>query len=273
MKKRGVFSIGAIVVVLGLLCPAVNGQNELQDDAWDVTFSPYFFLPSIKGKSTISGQTSSIDVSFDDIIDNFDVFAVSGRVEAWKGDWGIFFDGSYMGLDGDFKITGPAGPVGIDMEIVDSYLEFGGAYRLVKEPLEESGSRMLTFEPLGGVRYHYFKQKAKLEANHPLLGPIGTTVGGDEEWVEPFVGGRLRYDLSEKLAAIVRADFGGFGIGSASKLTWNLWAGIGWQFKEKMSLKLAYRVYDVDYSRHSGADEFGFDAKMQGPVIGLTMRF
>jgi hypothetical protein len=28
-----------------------------------------------------------------------------------------------------------------------------------------------------------------------------------------------------------------------------------------------------DYLRHSGGEEFGFDAKTQGPIIALTIRF
>ncbi len=274
MKNAKKLTMVFAILAVGCVCSSAYGQEESTGgDKWQISFIPYFFAPSMKGNATISGQTSSIDVGFDDIIDNFDVFGVSGRVEAWKGDWGFFFDGSYLDLEGDFTITSSGGPVNIGMEIRESILDFGVAYKLVEERLEESGSRMFTFEPLGGVRYHYFKQEVKLSGIHPELGPVGTTVGGDEEWFEPFVGGRLRYDLTEKLAAGVRADFGGFGIGSASKLTWNLVAGIDWQFKENMSLKLGYRVYDVDYSRHSGTDEFGFDAKMQGPIIGLTMRF
>lgn len=29
----------------------------------------------------------------------------------------------------------------------------------------------------------------------------------------------------------------------------------------------------LDCLRHSGAEEFGFDVQMKGPIIGLTMRF
>ena len=79
--------------------------------------------------------------------------------------------------------------------------------------------------------------------------------------------------MTKNLAAGVRVDFGGFGIGSASKLTWNFLAGVDWQFKENMSLKLGYKISDMDYEGGSGSDKIGFDGKIQGPMIGLTILF
>ena len=71
----------------------------------------------------------------------------------------------------------------------------------------------------------------------------------------------------------MRADWGGFGIGSASNLTWNFLAGLDWQFKKNMSLKLGYKIYYMDYDRGSGPDNIGFEGKIKGPMIGLTILF
>lgn len=62
-------------------------------------------------------------------------------------------------------------------------------------------------------------------------------------------------------------------LGSASKLSWNLVTGVDWQFKKNMILMLGYRFTDIDYSRHSGRDEFGFDGQLRGPVLGLKILF
>ncbi|MHC4557999.1 MAG: outer membrane protein [Planctomycetota bacterium] len=262
------------ILVVGFVCSSSYGQEEIDGgNGWKISVTPYFFAPDIDAKSTVNGGTAKLDLSFSDILDDFDVFGLSGRVEMWKGDWGLFFDGAYLSLESDFRIVTPAPVIDVDVEVEDATLDFGMAYKLVKVPLEDSGARMLTVEPLGGVRYHYLKQDIKLKTNHPVLGPIGATLGGDEDWVEPFIGSRVTYDLTEKLAAGVRADIGGFGIGSASKLIWNFLAGIDWNFRKNMSLKAGYRILDVDYSRHSGAEEFGFDGQMKGPMIGLTILF
>ena len=260
MKNAKKAAMVLTILATGVVCSSAYGQQGIADgDEWQISVTPYFFAPEVDAKSTVSGGTAKLDLSFDDIIDDFDVFGLSGRVEMCKGDWGLFFDGAYLSLESDFRIDTPAPVINVDVEIVDSTLDFGLAYKLVKEPLANSGDRMLTVEPLGGVRYHYLKQEIKLGTTHPFLGPVGTTLGGYEDWVEPFVGARLRYDLTEKLAAMVRTDFGGFGIGSASDLTWNFLAGIDWNFRKN--------------SRHSGSEEFGFDGQMKGPMFGLTILF
>lgn len=276
MKNAKNMIIVLTILVVGLICSSVSGQDkDTNIEEWVISFTPYIWAPSLDADATVAGATVHFDLDFDDITDNFDVFGFSGRAEMWKGDWGLFFDGQYVDAEAEFKLTGPVAGigVGVDVDVVDTTLDFGLAYKLFKVPLEEDQSRMLTFEPLGGIRYHYFKEEIKLTATVPGLGSRNQTLGGDEEWVEPFIGARLKYDLTNNLAAGVRADIGGFGIGSASKLTWNLVAGIDWQFKENISLKLGYKIFDMDYERGSGSDNIGFDGKLHGPIVALNIRF
>jgi len=166
------------ILAVGLVCSSVYGQEEVaDDDKWQISVTPYFWAPEVAAKSTVSGGTAKLDLSFSDIFSNFDMFGLSGRVEAWKGDWGIFFDGMYVDLEGDFTIAvptpGPGTPIiGIDVDIEDEMFDFGVAYKLFKVPLDESGNRMLTFAPLGGVLYHYMKREIKLKAVGP--GPFGS---------------------------------------------------------------------------------------------------
>jgi hypothetical protein len=276
MENAKKVTIVLTILVVGLACSSVYGQEGIAGgDEWQISFTPYFWAPSLDADATVAGATVHFDLGFDDIVDTFDVIGFSGRVELWKGDLGLFFDGQYVDADAEFKLTGPVAGigVGVDVDVVDTTLDFGMAYKLVKIPLEENGNRMLTFEPLGGIRYHYFKEEITLRATIPGLGSRGRTLGGDEDWVEPFVGARLKYDLTENLAAGVRADVGGFGIGSASDLTWNVVAGVDWQFKENMCLKFGYKIFDMDYERGSGSDNIGFDGKMHGLMIGLTILY
>jgi len=37
-------------------------------------------------------------------------------------------------------------------------------------------------------------------------------------------------------------------------------------------IDIAYRYFDMDYSKGSGSNEFGFDGSMDGVMIGLTWR-
>lgn len=91
--------------------------------------------------------------------------------------------------------------------------------------------------------------------------------------MEPFFGGRIIWDITDKFAVVVRRDIGGFEIGSGSDLTWNLILGIDYQLTEKLNFKFGYRLLDIDYSRGSGNEELGVDAQMRGPIFGLTINF
>lgn len=274
MKNVKNITIVLTILIVGLICSSVYGQEEVAGgDEWQVEVTPYFWMPSLDFDATVAGGTVHLDMDFGDVIDNFDVFGFSGRIEAWKGKWGLFFDGQYVDIDADFELTTPGPGLGVGVDIKETILDFGMAYKLIEEPIGEKQGLNWSFAPIGGFRYHYLREEIKLKATIPGLGSKGQTLGGDEEWVELFVGGQLNYDLTNKVTAIVRADFGGFGMGSASNLTWNFLAGIDCQLKENMSLKLGYKIYDLDYERGSGKDMIGFDGKLHGPIIGLTILF
>ena len=151
--------------------------------------------------------------------------------------------------------------------------DFGLAYRIFEQGFGKNCKQKLTFEPYGGLRYAYLKQKADVNNDIIDLFPEGISLGKSEDWIEPFIGGRIIWDLNDKMAINVRGDAGGFGIGSASRLTWNFVADVDYKLTKKVSLNAGYRILDIDYSRGSGSDKFAADAKIEGPVIGMTILF
>ncbi|MHC4741315.1 MAG: hypothetical protein ACYS8Z_05360 [Planctomycetota bacterium] len=251
---------------------ATAGDKDVSDlqnsNNWDVSVNPYFWAPSLKGRSTISGHTASIDLSFDDIISDFDVFALSTRVIADKDRWRLIFDGLYFSMETDLKLQTPP-PIGstinVNVDIAQANTDFALGYKLWEVPIGKRPNQKMTVIPYGGFRYAYLKQKINFKP--------GPTLGTSKDWVEPLVGVQLSFGFNDKLSGMVYSDFAGFDIGSASKLTWNLLAGIGYTCNEKHYFKIGYRVYDIDYSNGSGSDKFGLDAKFQGPWIGATFRF
>lgn len=236
---------------------------------------PYVWMPSLDADTTVNGLSGSVDVNFGDILDDYLDFAMMGRVEAWKGKWGLTFDGVYfdLGLDGSFEGTSGGTSFALDIDVKLGMADFGLAYRLFDQRFGENCRQKLTFEPYGGLRYAYLKQKADLDVTIIGVGSPGITLGKSEDWVEPFFGGHILWDLNDKMAINVRGDVGGFGIGSASRLTWNFVAVVDYKLSKKVSLDAGYRILDIDYSRGSGSDKFALDAKLKGPVIGLTILF
>jgi len=243
--------------------------GDTESDPWtfELILYPYIMPARIDGRSTVAGLSVPISFHLKEVINDLS-FSSAVRFEAWKGRWGLTLDAMYTKIEGDPLSIGPITP---DVEIVQAAVEFGVSYRFLETNLvstseEESAfGYPLTCELMGGGRYAYLKQRLS-------IGPL-PRLGRSEDWVEPWIGMRFRLGLSDRLRLESRFDFGGFGVGSASKLTWNAIVGIDYRIKENMSLKLGYRIYDIDYSNGSGFNKFGFDAKIHGPTIGVAFRF
>jgi len=188
--------------------------SSFEDSEWRVDFSPYVFLPvSVDGDSTVAGQTVSIDLDASDLLDLLD-FAFSGRMEAWKGDFGLILDGYYVNLGAKGTVETP-GPlpinVSVDADIRQFYLDALGSYRVVNQPYNADGD-MWSLDLMGGIRYNYLRQEIDIAAGGGP-GPGGaTSLGGDETWVDPIIGARVAMALNERWTAGVRGDIGGFGV-------------------------------------------------------------
>ncbi|MHC5001897.1 MAG: porin family protein [Planctomycetota bacterium] len=240
-------------------------------EPWRLDVQPYIWIPAvIDGTSTVSGSTADLDLTFSDIWDNFDeVFALTGRFEAWRGDWGIIVDGMYVTIGGEFDVDLPGpGPdvTDIDVDVDQAIADIALGWRVVDRPLREGdgdGPRLFV-DLIGGGRYQYLKQEIRLPP---------TTLGTSKDWMELLVQARIGLQLNDTVTVAVRADASGFGIGSASDLTWNLLAGVNLTLSPKFDLKLGYRMLDIDYDNGSGVDEFGLDVTMHGPYLGGSIRF
>ena len=244
-------------ILIAIMVLATAGSVYAEDvDKNEWSFTPYFWLPSIDVTSKVPGlPPADIDLGFDDIIENFDVFALSARGEYWWGRWGTVVDGIWLDMETDG--LGPLGNGGA--QISDGILDIMAACRvnLTDDAPQEAVSARL----MAGLRYHYLKQEITLPPQ---------TFGGSEDWIEPIIAGQLVAPLSAKWLATVRADASGFGIGDGSDLTTSFMAAAGWRFANNWIAKLGYRLYHIDYSTGSGANEFGLDGTMHGPWIGIS---
>jgi hypothetical protein len=92
-------------------------------------------------------------------------------------------------------------------------------------------------------------------------------VGQTQSWVDPVLGARFRVNFGKGWYASLKGDAGGFGVGS--QLTWQVYSGIGKEFKRKYSVLLGYRYLYVDY-KNGG---FLFDTHMDGLLLGFAIHF
>ena len=86
-----------------------------------------------------------------------------------------------------------------------------------------------------------------------------------QEWVDPYVGVIGRYNISDRLYLIGRADVGGFGVGS--DIAWHATGAIGRKLGERSALEFGYKHLQVDHDN----DGFVFDGYMSGFFAGLLI--
>jgi hypothetical protein len=222
-----------------------------------------------KGVFTIDGVASIVDLDLDTILDDLDgIF--EGGFEYTNEQWAFVLWGFWVELETDIKTESMIGEFDTNIDLKLAILDAAVARRLGQWPLGGSETADWAFDLLGGLRYWSIDIEVTEET------PSGFDLSGSrkDDWVDPFVGGRFLFDFSEKLNASFRADIGGFGIGSASDLTWSFTAVGEWRLGRNTALLAGYRYLNVDsWNTGSGDTETDYDFYLHGPIVGLTIIF
>ncbi|MBV5337552.1 MAG: hypothetical protein J0653_06295, partial [Deltaproteobacteria bacterium] len=139
-------------------------------------------------------------------------------------------------------------------------------YRLGTASLGKDGGNPASFDLLAGVRIWGVGMTLDLNTAQ-----MGRTVSMQKTWVDPIVGARAIFALSEKWHLEMRGGVGGFGISSG--ITWDAGALVGYSLWDHGTLLMGYRAVGVNHSEGSGRNAFKFDATLHGPIIGLAFTF
>lgn len=115
-----------------------------------------------------------------------------------------------------------------------------------------------------GFRYVYLDADVSIG---PVFSPLGVDVGGQEQWIDPTVGLYAKYDFTDRWFATLIGDVGGFDVGS--KLTWQAYGAIGYNWTKTISTVIGYRAIYEDYE-HGG---FVYDTTQQGVLVGLGIHW
>jgi opacity protein-like surface antigen len=264
LKTRTLISCLAGAVLFSA-APIYAQTGSSTSGEWKFEFTPYLWGAALKG-DTEAGRLprTSVDMSFSDILDVLD-FALMGAFEARKGRIGLYVDAVYMKVSDSAtaRRTGP-GPIGAtltataDVKLEQTMLAFAGMYRLA------DGSTPV--DVFAGVRYTDIDVDANIRASiFGLAGRVERT--GSKDWVDPYVGIRVQHPIADRWKLVGYADVGGFGVGS--DLTWQIAAGINYDFSNTMNAKFGYRRLSIDYDKSN----FLYDMKLDGLYFGLGIRF
>ena len=255
---------------------------------WRFSLEPYVYVPfGVNGDVTVDGVEVRINAGIGDIFDvaiNTLNFAAFGRVEAWKGPWGIVFDGAYenlgtaqtieIPLPTELQLFGLPPQIDIDAAVGVSFSRFdlAAAYRFgdgnLPNALRTADTEFdlgpFLFDAIAGLRLQTFTNELVLTSN---LGDE-FNFSDSKTFPEPLLGGQARWNLSDNLAVLTGGSISGFGIGDLP-LSLDGFAGIDWLFSGNTSLLASYRFTYVD----SDSDSLGLNLFTHGPLIGVKFRF
>jgi hypothetical protein len=237
-------------------------------EKWEFSVAPYFWMSGMSGTMTVKGVEAPADFSFNQLFDHLNMGA-QGHLEARKGKWGLFFDGTYLKLStSNNTVSSRIGPVAGDGKLEETIIELGGLYQLGEWALGEGKEPNTRVDLLGGARYWniYGSVNVAVPAVALFIDNSGT-----KQWVDPFIGLRVSAKLSRNLRLMLRGDIGGFGVGS--HFTSNGLGAFGYSFSDMITAWAGYRAMAVNYETGSGMNKFRYDVVMYGPIVGVEFRF
>ncbi len=248
------------------------------ESPWSFTFTSYGWVPWMSGSMAVKGRSFDVQADPSQILGHLDwstLPAWMSYAEARNGPIGLFNDIVYANISGSKgfakELPGSLPPLsgGVSVDYVQAIVEFGGAYQ-IWSGANPALARPAAFDLLAGGRYWH--QDVEVSA---ALGPLVADRSGSVDWVDPFIGARLRQQIAPGESLMLRADVGGFGVGSDA--SWQVLATYNWQMcmlgGHLIDGYLGYRALSVDYSQGSGSTAYKYDVLMQGPVMGTTLHF
>jgi hypothetical protein len=258
---------------------------------WVFEFTPYGWLPWVEGDAVVRGRGFNIYETPIDVLEDLDLAWMS-YMQARNGPLTLFSDIIYgdLGSSGSLVRSESFSPhvsatvgAAVSAEYQFWIVEAGGMYEVMQTRSRASATAPDThLELLAGGRYWYQELNVDLAlagtANLDGLivsGNLALARSGSVDWIDPFVGARLRYEPGPGEEIALRGDVGGFGAGS--QFTWQVIATYSWLLCTQGGLTLdgylGYRALSVDYVEGAGVTRYEFDVIQHGPVIGVTGRF
>lgn len=256
---KSILALGALIVLLS----AHTGQAATQEGDFRFTLAPYAWLTSFNGTIGVRGAQTTVNASFTDLSQYLNIAAMLHADMIYKDTFGLLGEINYsqLGDQASGKRVSLDGRMGLFLSDIAAF------YRLGTVALGKDGSCPTSLDLLAGARI--WSLGLNLNTDNVLGG--GRTVFKQKSWVDPVIGARAQFSITDKWSFNLRGGVGGFGISSA--FTWDAMALVGYTFWEHGTVLLGYRAVGVNHTEGSGKNYFKFDTTLNGPILALAFTF
>ena len=233
----------------------LDAKTEADPFGWKVNWVPfYLWMSGIDGNIGVGGKTAPVGAGFSDSFANVNI-GYTTALDVRYDRVGLLTDLAYIDLGSDNTLS----PGVLYTQAHSDAKQFFIDPELYARLFESDRGSV---DALAGFRYWHLTARLRLDPG------ILPAFSGDEthNFVDPVLGARFRVNLKRGFFATLKGDAGGFGVGS--QLSWQIYTGLGKEFKKRYSLFLGYRRLDIDY-RSEGVI---FDTKMNGALLGFGVR-
>ncbi|GEM_PF-1103475 len=233
-------------------------SNEKSNWTFDVV--PYLWALNMNGRVQVANQTSHVDQTFSDIMQQFDSGGMLWLDTYYKEKIGVFLNSLYASLSTSDTVDG--------VEIISrtrfGLFTLGAFYKAYTHSFGPSADKnRIELEPYVGARY---------TLNHTTL-DVGTLLSlkDNQGWTDPIVGTRLNYLFNQYWLVTFAADVGGTNL--RSDVSYNLVGLLGYKPASYATVYLGYHDLYQHYVTGHDSDHFDWQMRLFGPVLGLAFRF
>ena len=264
MKQTGYEKFRALHWLMMVLCSllsVVHTNAQIYNDSskkFKVYLEPYIMFTSMSGTTGIGNLPNTfICVPAGKV---FSYLKIGGMLygEVHNDQLAFTSDLFYANLTED--ASGKNGVLNGTATLKQFWWELEGLYRI---------NTWLEFG--AGARINNITASADINVITPG-GGVKMSSSKSNTWVDPLLVTRLKKVVNEKWLFQLRADIGGFGVGS--QFAWQLQPDIFYRVSKLLQFGLGYRIISMDYNNDSGGgDRFVYDMDEYGPQIRIGLNF
>jgi hypothetical protein len=117
------------------------------------------------------------------------------------------------------------------------------------------------------ARLDELKEDISDQIANALNSKLATRLARTDDWWDPFIGFRARYNFNDRFYVTARGDVGGFGAGS--DFSWEAEGALGFRLSQNVFAEAGYRALGMNYENNG----LTYDVIMHGAQVTVGIAF